>query len=181
MRAGVVLSGGQSRRMGQDKSQLIWQGQSLLDRQLDMLSSCQLEAIHVSGPDGLIDELPGQGPLAAILSCLNQLTNHQTVLFVPVDMPLLTAGICNALLQDESNGLVSRFQHQMFPLKVVNSEATRIQLAEYVSNERRSIKGWLATTDCIEIDNPWPSALFINTNTPEQWQQLAQWVKDKQL
>ncbi|MGK5082191.1 NTP transferase domain-containing protein, partial [Bdellovibrionota bacterium FG-1] len=49
---GVVLAGGRSTRMGQDKAQLMWGAERLLDRQIRVLAEalqCGRDSIWVSG------------------------------------------------------------------------------------------------------------------------------------
>ena len=102
--AGVILAGGQSRRMGQSKALLPYKGARLIDHRVHTLKSAQLD-VYVSGqvaPFACIpDEIPARGPVGGVMSAATFLTmkGFQAALFVPVDMPLLTPALLTALIQ----------------------------------------------------------------------------------
>lgn len=95
----VLLAGGESRRMGEDKAAIVFRGQPLWQRQLDLLRSLRPEKIFVSvrkGPSWLpidtellLDEPPFRGPLSGLTRALASMrTSHLIVL--AVDMPFMT-------------------------------------------------------------------------------------------
>src|SRR3989338_10667691 len=96
----ILLCGGKSSRMGQDKALLRfeaspyrWQGMAptLLEHQQLLLIHAGASEIVLSGSrDGAIaDHWPDKGPLAGIHACLSQ-SKHQLNLVIPVDMPGLS-------------------------------------------------------------------------------------------
>ncbi len=98
--AGAVLAGGESRRMGRDKAELVVDGTTLLFRQIDLLRasgaaplvvSCGKTARQVpSGVACVPDRYPNAGPLAGIHAALEALhAPHLAVL--AVDMPRIDA------------------------------------------------------------------------------------------
>lgn len=93
---GVILAGGQGRRMGGvDKAALLLGGQSLIARAADRLEP-QVERLAVSGHRGhaglpcLPDAAPS-GPLAGVLAALHWAAAQggDAVVSVPVDAPFL--------------------------------------------------------------------------------------------
>jgi molybdopterin-guanine dinucleotide biosynthesis protein A len=71
--AAILLTGGKSRRMGHDKSQLIVVGSTLAVRTARLLRLVVETAVEVGpGVSGLpttLEEPPGSGPLAAVVRC----------------------------------------------------------------------------------------------------------------
>src|SRR3989338_9782108 len=102
----VILAGGASRRFGEDKTRLIFQGKPLVqtvyqtlekfgfDVCLSAASSVQFKDL---GMPAIPDISPGGGPLQAIYSVLNQ-TKTERILVVACDMPLLEEKVLKKLL-----------------------------------------------------------------------------------
>ena len=105
--AAVLLAGGQSRRMGQDKALLsLPDGRRLWERQLGVLRELRPEELFISGPrrEGfpadvpcLADALPGGGPLGGIAAALAAMRSERLVVLA-VDLPAMTAGFLRGLL-----------------------------------------------------------------------------------
>lgn len=98
--SGVLLVGGESRRMGRDKATIVFQGRPLWERQLQVLKELALEKVFVSArnapswlPSGVeivLDEPPSRGPLSGLTQTLCSVeTSHLVVL--AVDMPFMTS------------------------------------------------------------------------------------------
>ena len=102
--AGFVLAGGRSSRMGEDKAQLLFGGQSLAQRALQILIQAGLSASLAGGASSLTsfapvieDSKPGLGPLGGICEALAS-TSARWAVFLPVDLPLLPASLVAFLL-----------------------------------------------------------------------------------
>jgi molybdopterin-guanine dinucleotide biosynthesis protein A len=96
----VLLAGGESRRMGRDKAAIVFRGQPLWQRQLQVLRDLGPEKIFVSArtepswlpfdTELLLDEPPSRGPLSGLTRALEQMqTSH--VVALAVDMPFMTS------------------------------------------------------------------------------------------
>jgi molybdopterin-guanine dinucleotide biosynthesis protein A len=96
----VLLAGGESRRMGRDKAAIVFRGQPLWQRQLELLRGLRPEKIFVSvrqepswrplETELLLDEPPSRGPLSGLTKALERMqTSHLVVL--AVDMPFMTS------------------------------------------------------------------------------------------
>jgi molybdopterin-guanine dinucleotide biosynthesis protein A len=99
--AGLLLTGGASRRLGQDKGALVLSGgtESLAGRTGRLLAEVARPALEVgpglSGLPALVEDPPGQGPLVALAAgtCrLQTLGWIGPVVVVATDLPLLTRG-----------------------------------------------------------------------------------------
>lgn len=102
----VLLAGGGSRRMGTDKATIVFQGQPLWRRQLELLRGLGPEKIFVSARTAptwlpvdtelLLDESPSRGPLSGLTKALGRMkTSHLVAL--AVDMPFMTSEQMQAL------------------------------------------------------------------------------------
>lgn len=160
--AGVVLAGGQSLRMGQNKALLDYNGQPLLDHMIGLLEQAGLRDIYVSGDlEGyhcIPDTALYQGPAEAMHDVLTALDGYDGVLFVPVDMPLLNAEMLHLLIKQERGGY---FMGSPLPAFI-----TRTCPEERV----KSVKAFLEVAKAYPIILP-PGLkdCMINTNTPEEW------------
>lgn len=102
---GVVLAGGQSSRMGEDKGQLVYRGKSLRDHMHDLLREAGADDVWLSGKGG-IEDTKAIGPLGGILACLEAAPDDAVLLFCPVDMPLLSSDTLRVLFAcDEPTAL----------------------------------------------------------------------------
>jgi molybdopterin-guanine dinucleotide biosynthesis protein A len=96
----VLLAGGESRRMGRDKAEIVFRGQPLWQRQIELLRGLSPEKIFVSArkepswlpldAELILDEPPSRGPLSGLTKALERMqTSHLVAL--AVDMPFMTS------------------------------------------------------------------------------------------
>lgn len=110
--AGFVLAGGQSSRMGTDKSLTAFAGRPLVAHALGVLSGAGVPAaIAGAKSKGLETFAPviadsgmPSGPLSGICAALNRLVlsdaNVRFAVFLPVDLPLLPPSLLELLLRN---------------------------------------------------------------------------------
>jgi len=110
----AVLAGGQSRRMGRDKSLLPVHGTTLLEHILAQVRPLVDEALvgandpekyGFAGVPVVLDEQPGQGPLMGIVSCV-QAAQHERVLVTACDIPCLPAPFLRMMLRKASRAAI---------------------------------------------------------------------------
>ena len=100
---GLLLMGGRSQRMGQDKAYLPWHGELMWQRQFRTLSQVAnpvwRSVPHGTrpAPDLIVDPLPFPGPLPAIVASLRALTNYW-LLVLAVDLPRVDAALLHDLI-----------------------------------------------------------------------------------
>lgn len=92
--AGLLLTGGASRRMGRDKALIEVDGQRLVDRAASLLSAVADPVVEVgpgwSGLPAVREDPPGSGPLVALgagAAALRAAGHDGPVLVLAVDMP----------------------------------------------------------------------------------------------
>lgn len=106
----VILVGGRSSRMGQDKAVLDWGGQRAVDRVAQIARAAGAASLLTAGGDyGLdfvIDPSPFAGPVAGILAGLAALADQGLgrALVLAVDTPTLTLADLTPLLDAPAPG-----------------------------------------------------------------------------
>lgn len=171
---GVVLAGGQSSRMGQDKAQLEFNGECLVDRAQQLLKRVGAQNIWVnsSAQGNLADIYPNQGPLAGIHAALQQ--SKQNLLVIPVDMPLLTINLLQTLVErGQTLRRCTYYFDNPLPLFVVYSAPVLPYLQQVLTEQgSRSVKHFLQSQASVELATKDDHCL-VNVNTPNQWQTLT--------
>jgi len=107
--AGIVLAGGRSSRMGEDKAALVFDGVSLLQRTVDAVAAVADEVIVVGAPGQSLpavrsarpltvvaDPIEGEGPLRGIATGLAA-ARAPVAVVVGVDMPFLRPALLRLL------------------------------------------------------------------------------------
>lgn len=189
---GVVLCGGQSTRMGQDKGLLEMNGATwagVAEAKFDVCSLpyvFSVAAHHYSQYSKLFPQklaicddpaLPVGGPLKGILSVHKQMP-AEDLFVLAVDMPLMPAGLINTLMlaAQEQTGEAYFFKNgpQLEPLCAVYTAAALCRIYAMVASgtlgrfSMHHVLG-LLQTKCISLhaDNA-----FLNCNTPDDLQKL---------
>jgi molybdenum cofactor guanylyltransferase len=118
--AGVVLAGGKSSRLGQDKANVVFSGASLLSRTVDLLKRhCPTVSIigRLSGDQDLhvpcfLDHVPGCGPAGGIATALRIF--RRPCLVLSCDLPLMDDRTLQQLkagwLEKPDHALMTTFQ-----------------------------------------------------------------------
>jgi molybdopterin-guanine dinucleotide biosynthesis protein A len=138
----VILAGGESRRMGQDKAWLKVGGESLIVRARSTLRASGIEEIMISGRAGtdysklpcqvLFDVEPGWGPLSGIDRAL-EASSAPLLLVLAVDLPNMTAAFLRNLAGhcDPLTGAVPEFNGQLEPLAAIYPKRSRSLAREF--------------------------------------------------
>jgi molybdopterin-guanine dinucleotide biosynthesis protein A len=171
--AGAILAGGKSSRMGADKAHLRINNQTLLQHMEHILRAAQIENIYVSRADVVADVFDACGPLGGIHAILTRvLKQHTHIVFVPVDMPGLHAGLINKLVSAPSDADLVHFKSHKIPFRIsadarwVQKAQSLLECAEDVS--LGSFQASILNHLHIEI-TPDEQACFENINNPQQW------------
>lgn len=185
---GVILAGGRSTRMGEDKANLLLDGQTLLERTSVLLQQAGADVVLVSGrpqlPGGFSDVYPNCGPPGAVLSTLQWLRQHHgldgsLLLFLPVDMPLLQLPTLTTLIEASRSVTACQYEREVFPCSMKATEDLYAHLQEAFQQGqepggRRSMKAilqWLEARQLPQGDEL--QQQFLNANTPEDWAQVC--------
>jgi molybdopterin-guanine dinucleotide biosynthesis protein A len=123
---GVILGGGQSRRMGLDKRRLYWEREPFLDRVCGLMSTLFDEVLLVTAQEDydcshlpvrlVTDKIPKKGSLGGLYTGLLEAQNPLTFV-VACDMPfLLKESIARLCLEPISDVLVVKLSTGIQPL-----------------------------------------------------------------
>jgi molybdenum cofactor guanylyltransferase len=111
--AAILLTGGESRRLGQDKTQLIVEGSTLAVRTASLLRLVVETAIEVgpgvSGLPATREQPPGEGPLAALAAgcqALRERGHAGGALAIACDLPFLSESLLRLIVDWDSLGSV---------------------------------------------------------------------------
>lgn len=178
--SGIVLAGGQSSRMGQDKAELMLKGKTMLEstRQwlLDAGASEVLLNRNQFSAGYLPDIYPGLGPLSGIHAAAFS-RPEQDLLCVPVDMPLLTANVLRQLVvTGREHDSAASYRDHCLPLFIHNTPQIRATLESMlVSEGKRSVREFVSRINHFQIVAESQQTLY-NSNTLQQWQQVKKFL-----
>lgn len=186
---GLVLAGGQGRRLGgADKGLLAWRGRPLVELVVDRLRP-QVEALAISanrnavayahlglvvlpdclGPVGTI------GPLAGVLAGLDHFDvpgRNALMVTVPVDAPRLPADLVARLLAAlVATGAVAAVAYaggRLQPTFALMRTALRPRLQDFLAAGGRRADAWYEEIEAVRVRFDIPNA-FLNLNTPEDF------------
>lgn len=159
---GLVLAGGQSRRMGQDKALMRYQGRTLIDNASLLLQSASCDKVLISrnAPGFLNDKIEDAGPLSgvhAVLDALSQPDNHNgnpcELLVLPVDMPQMTPELLRILVSRGREAEKACYVEKRFlPFYLPVTQKTKALLANYlVEQSKRRVVGFLEILNAVSL------------------------------
>jgi molybdopterin-guanine dinucleotide biosynthesis protein A len=183
--AAFVLTGCKSSRMGQEKSALLLDGNTLLERAIEIASSAS-ENVRLLGSPGVgtnltavPDRFPGCGPLAGIDAALAA-SNAELNFILSVDTPFVPQDFVRYLIDRgrENDALVTypRLTSGYQPLcAVYRKEFGPIAEASLRSGHYKIDPLFARITTCTIDDADlrklgFGEEIFDNLNTPEDWE-----------
>ncbi|MDN3651896.1 molybdenum cofactor guanylyltransferase [Thalassotalea ponticola] len=184
---GVVLAGGQSQRMGQNKAMLTLSGETLIQRSINTLQQCSVDKVIVSGANngGDADLVINAGPLGGIYSIITKY-RPQSLLVLPVDVPFMDAKHLQQLrIKGALRQKVTYFNDSTLPafipvnapfLQFINDHFGHGQFQANSKGPSLRQAFSRAGQQSIALTN---SRLLFNTNTPQQFEQAKLMLSDK--
>lgn len=178
---GLVLVGGKSRRMGTDKSTLLYHSKPQRDVMIELLEkyceatklSCRPEQAGelVYTHDVLPDSFLGLGPMGAILSAFRHAPNS-TWLVVACDLPLLDEAAIRYLVENRDPSAIAtayRSPESGFPepLVAIWEPKSYPVLLQFLAQGYSCPRKVLINSPVHVIEAPNPDVL-MNVNTPDE-------------
>lgn len=190
--AALILAGGLSRRMGQDKALLETQGIVLLRRIWDVAAAVTSEvwvatpwrdryAPYLPETTRWVEEAPpalegAAGPLAAFANGLAEI-DADWVLLLACDLPNLQTTVLQGWaerlpqIDDRAIALVPQKPKGWDPLCGFYRRSCLTDLRQFLASGQRAFQPWLDQHLVVPIPDV-PVGMLANCNTPEDWQHI---------
>ena len=175
---GVVLAGGESSRMGEDKSLLVFKEQALIQYSLDALKPfCNdifistNKAIHNKFSCKTISDFHSKiGPIAGIYSALKH-SNTDFVMILPCDSPMVKPQFVQYLISEineATKAIVPQYGGHLEPLFAIYHKSIVGIIEEQIAKEDYKLVHLLERINAkvIEVQE---RSCFVNINTPEDY------------
>jgi molybdopterin-guanine dinucleotide biosynthesis protein A len=126
----VLLAGGKSRRMGEDKATLLFHGKPLWQIQLELLRKLDPAEIFVSARSDpawraddvqfVADDSPSRGPLSGLAASLNRMRGTH-LLALAIDMPFMSESYLRSLCLEiePRRGVLPKMDNRAEPLVAI--------------------------------------------------------------
>lgn len=186
--SGIVLAGGLSSRMGRDKTLLLYNNETLIQRTVRKLRTVVDEIIIASnntakfslpGITEVPDTYPGVGPLggmhAGLIAC-----KYRHAFIVSCDMPLLSERLAMYLLEHRQgyDVVIPEIYNRMEPLCAVYSTECIKPIEQCLKTGISRVTGFYHEVRVNKIDETKVSLIgnhqemFYNLNTPQDLNKL---------
>jgi molybdopterin-guanine dinucleotide biosynthesis protein A len=182
---GLVLAGGKSERMGQDKGLIDYHGlpqREYLYNMLDAFTentfmSCRPEQVSEFGEQfkTLPDSISGLGPFGAIVSAFREFPNNAWIV-IACDIPLLDQQTIMQLIQERNpSKAATAFYNQETrfpdPLVTIWEPKAYPQLMHFLSLGYSCPRKVLINSDT-EVLQPANANALLNANSPDEYEQV---------
>lgn len=178
---GVLLVGGESRRMGENKAFLMVEGQTLIERSLRVLANvCQEVVISCRSPEQyenlgypvVVDKVKGKGPLGGIYSVLTE-AKHESIFVMACDMPFVDEDGIRILyeLMEDYDAVIPSTGGKIHPLYAFYHKRMLNLVKQNLQDEILKITRTLDECRTRKVENINDFNL-MNVNTPEDYQKI---------
>lgn len=187
--SGVILAGGQGRRMGRvdkglqllDQKPLVLHVLERFAPQVDELlinANQNPETYAAFGPQVITDLIPDfAGPLAGLQAALSK-ARHPLIATAPCDSPFLPENLVPRLLEaltaSNADLAVARTGDQVHPVFCLCRRSLLPHLTAFLAGGGRKFALWFATLQVVEVHFDDNVEAFRNINTQDE---LAQFTK----
>jgi len=187
----VLLAGGYSRRMGQDKALLPWRGRTLIEYLVAQLKAISDDVLVITGPQVryrelldvpiFADAIRGVGPMGGLYTGLTH-ARYDYSFVAACDMPLLSRAVID-LLKEELDGsawaVVPQIANYRVPTLAIYHKKSRSVIERLLAHGHTSLQELLDAipTKIIseqklrQVDPALRS--FVNLNTLTDWEELV--------
>jgi molybdopterin-guanine dinucleotide biosynthesis protein A len=182
----VILAGGKNSRINQEKSLIRFQGDCLIDRQVELLQSIFENIIIATSKESIKEKFPTMqlvedeyincGPLSGIHSAMKHSPTKSVFVFA-CDMPFLDTSIIlrqiSVFRRSNADILVPRHAEGIEPLHAIYSISNLPYLEECLKTKRYSVRSFYqkSHTEYLDFASQYIRN-FFNINTPYDLQKI---------
>ncbi|MDX8414041.1 MAG: molybdenum cofactor guanylyltransferase [Mariprofundales bacterium] len=183
----LILAGGRSRRMGQNKATTLLAGKTLLDRvvrEVQPLFSELLISVCSANPQlpylQVIDQVESQGPMVGVMTALRQISTRW-LFVIACDMPFVSATLIRAMAdqRQQQEAVAAEVEGRMQPLLAFYATPSLLRMEAQMRSGNRSLQSLLQQADstiiseveCRRSDPELRS--FMDIDTPEDLARLC--------
>jgi molybdopterin-guanine dinucleotide biosynthesis protein A len=194
----IILAGGKSSRLGQDKALQVIEGKSLIQWVIDRLASLSTEIIIATAHGEALpcssavriktvaDIYPGKGPLGGIYSGLTASSSSRAIA-VSCDTPFLSVSLLRYMTQicPAFDIVVPRIKNEVEPLCAVYSKNCLAPIQELLERDERQIRKLFSMVKVKyveedEINSFDPEHLsFFNVNSQDELEKTRKLAAEK--
>lgn len=182
--AALILAGGQSSRMGEDKAFVLYEGKPLLQRVYQVAATCS-QKVYIATPwperyqtlltedyEVILETEPNKGPLVALSQGLLEIP-FDWIWLLACDLPLLQPAMIQrwqshlTVVSDTVLAVVPQSQSRWEPLCGFYRRSAYSQLQEFMAPGGRSFQRWLThiPVEPIYLSEE-ESQMLVNCNRP---------------
>jgi len=183
--SGIILAGGQSKRMGQDKALMEFDGIPMIQHIANTLRDFTNEIIvasnfsihHQYGDHGVLDNSPNSGPMAGIEAGVSHSGNAANIV-ISCDAPFVDSSIIEKLIEAEQNAgemtevIIATCDTQIHPLIGIYRKSALDTIRMHLQERQLRMTDML---NCLNVEylhfSDTDSKSFLNINTQEEWNQ----------
>ena len=181
----LLLAGGNSRRMGQDKALLPYEDGTFLSHMAAVLQDFEEKLLSVGSREYLLpgwtaipDELPNRGPMGGLYSALRR-CRSDALLVVPCDLPYFPRRLAEYLVSFSDTGwkawVMKSRDGRLQPLCGVYTRQCLPLLEQMMAEGNGCMADLLERAEAHALEaayTDFPDYVFRNFNTPGEYQEL---------
>lgn len=183
----VILAGGASSRMGREKSDLILNGKTFLEIQIEKGKQLGIKKIYISGYKGVrcteeivMDRIKKRGPLGGLEACFRKASEegYSHCLVLGVDTPLVPKEELKRLIDkvqktSEKQVVLLRHMGKEESLMAVYKSSLYQKIEQFLETGQASVFRFLNQVGYDCYDTQAEEWYFTNINEPEVYQEIC--------
>jgi molybdopterin molybdotransferase len=190
---GVIVAGGQSRRMGgKTKALLPFPKQPLIMLQLEEMSKCCDELLVITNETALFESVvkgkarvipdihPGLGPLGGLVTAMTHCKGSY-IWLVGCDMPYISSTAATVMKHtlelSDADAIIPIEEGMIHPLHAIYRIRSKAIAQSVIAKQQFSMMAFLSSISCMEVGAAYyeehhiPFDFVVNMNTPSEYEQ----------